>query len=264
MTRRPTARRRCTSASSCAARASSTSRPMCPPASAPPASIRCCSRPAAYSRNTTSARRRAARTNLAWHSEDRLEMHPHDAEARGIDHGDWVGVTSRAGDTVLRVEITDRVAPGVVYTTFHFPESGANLITTENSDWATNCPGIQGDRGAGREGGAARVVAAAPPGRRAGAHRSDVARSARKHRSAVDRGRRTTGRDGQRHRRILRRRRRQGAWQPKACAFTCRGSGSRACAARSSRTCRRVARASRPRRAPAIELLGLIAQINRQ
>ena len=63
-----------------------------------------------------------------------------DAEARGIDHGDWVGVTSRAGDTVLRVEITDRVAPGVVYTTFHFPESGANLITTENSDWATNCP----------------------------------------------------------------------------------------------------------------------------
>jgi formate dehydrogenase major subunit len=78
--------------------------------------------------------------NLAWHNEDRLELHPHDAEARGIEHGDWVGVTSRAGDTVLRVEITDRVAPGVVYTTFHFPESGANLITTENSDWATNCP----------------------------------------------------------------------------------------------------------------------------
>jgi len=78
--------------------------------------------------------------NLAWHSEDRLEIHPHDAEARGIEHGDWVGVTSRAGDTVLRVEITDKVAPGVVYTTFHFPESGANLITTDNSDWATNCP----------------------------------------------------------------------------------------------------------------------------
>jgi formate dehydrogenase major subunit len=78
--------------------------------------------------------------NLAWHNEDLLELHPHDAEARGIDNGDWVGVSSRAGDTVLRVEITERVAPGVVYTTFHFPESGANLITTENSDWATNCP----------------------------------------------------------------------------------------------------------------------------
>jgi formate dehydrogenase major subunit len=32
------------------------------------------------------------------------------------------------------------VQPGVVYTTFHFPESGANVITTDNSDWATNCP----------------------------------------------------------------------------------------------------------------------------
>ena len=35
---------------------------------------------------------------------------------------------------------TERVQPGVIYTTFHFPESGANVITTENSDWATNCP----------------------------------------------------------------------------------------------------------------------------
>jgi len=30
--------------------------------------------------------------------------------------------------------------PSVVYTTFHHPESGANVVTTENSDWATNCP----------------------------------------------------------------------------------------------------------------------------
>ncbi|PNS07789.1 formate dehydrogenase subunit alpha [Solilutibacter silvestris] len=78
--------------------------------------------------------------NVAWHDEDRLELHPHDAEERGIAEGDWVGVESRAGDTVLRARITERVQPGVVYTTFHFPESGANVITTENSDWATNCP----------------------------------------------------------------------------------------------------------------------------
>ncbi|WP_242103992.1 formate dehydrogenase subunit alpha [Lysobacter sp. M2-1] len=78
--------------------------------------------------------------NVVWHDEDRLELHPHDAEERGIAEGDWVGVESRAGDTVLRARITDRVQPGVVYTTFHFPESGANVITTENSDWATNCP----------------------------------------------------------------------------------------------------------------------------
>jgi len=75
-----------------------------------------------------------------WHDEDRLELHPHDAEERGVQDGDWVGVQSRAGETVLRAQITDRVQPGVVYTTFHFPESGANVITTENSDWATNCP----------------------------------------------------------------------------------------------------------------------------
>jgi formate dehydrogenase major subunit len=78
--------------------------------------------------------------NVMWHSEDRLEIHPHDAEQRGVKDGDWVGIASRAGDTVLRALISDRMQPGVVYTTFHFPGSGANVITTENSDWATNCP----------------------------------------------------------------------------------------------------------------------------
>ena len=78
--------------------------------------------------------------NVAWHEEDRLEIHPTDAESRGIADGDWVGVGSRSGQTVLRARVSERVAPGVVYTTFHFPESGANVITTDNSDWATNCP----------------------------------------------------------------------------------------------------------------------------
>jgi formate dehydrogenase major subunit len=78
--------------------------------------------------------------NNAWHGEDRLELHPQDAEDRGVVDGDWVGVQSRAGETVLRAVVTDRMPPGVVYTTFHFPESGANVITTDSSDWATNCP----------------------------------------------------------------------------------------------------------------------------
>jgi formate dehydrogenase major subunit len=78
--------------------------------------------------------------NVAWHAEDVLEIHPHDAEVRGIKEADWVGLTSRSGEIVLRATVTDRVRPGVVYTTFHFPESGANVVTTENSDWATNCP----------------------------------------------------------------------------------------------------------------------------
>jgi formate dehydrogenase major subunit len=78
--------------------------------------------------------------NVVWHAEDRIDIHPHDAEQRGINDGDWVAVRSRAGETALRAVLTERMQPGVVYTTFHHPESGANVVTTENSDWATNCP----------------------------------------------------------------------------------------------------------------------------
>lgn len=78
--------------------------------------------------------------NGAWHDADRLELHPHDAENRGIRDGDWVSIRSRAGETALRAKITERMQPGIVYTTFHHPDSGANVVTTDNSDWATNCP----------------------------------------------------------------------------------------------------------------------------
>jgi formate dehydrogenase major subunit len=78
--------------------------------------------------------------NSLWHPEDVLEIHPHDAEERGIVEGDPVSITSRVGATTLHAKISDRMAPGVVYTTFHHPLSGANVITTEFSDWATNCP----------------------------------------------------------------------------------------------------------------------------
>jgi formate dehydrogenase major subunit len=78
--------------------------------------------------------------NVVWHDEDVLEVHPHDAEVRGISDGDWVRLASRAGETSLRVKLTDRVSTGVVYTTFHHPDTQANVITTDYSDWATNCP----------------------------------------------------------------------------------------------------------------------------
>jgi formate dehydrogenase major subunit len=78
--------------------------------------------------------------NSQWHAEDILEIHPHDADVRGIENNDWVGITSRTGEIVLRAVVTERIHPGVVYTTFHFPETGANVVTTDNSDWATNCP----------------------------------------------------------------------------------------------------------------------------
>ncbi|MGR3464894.1 formate dehydrogenase subunit alpha [Limimaricola sp.] len=78
--------------------------------------------------------------NVAWHEEDVLEIHPHDAETRGVKDGDFVRLASRSGETTLKALITDRVSPGVVYTTFHHPTTQANVITTDFSDWATNCP----------------------------------------------------------------------------------------------------------------------------
>ena len=78
--------------------------------------------------------------NVAWHPEDLLEIHPYDAEERGVLDGGWVALASRSGETELRAHITDRVPQGVVYTTFHHPVTGANVVTTEHSDWATNCP----------------------------------------------------------------------------------------------------------------------------
>ncbi len=78
--------------------------------------------------------------NNVWHGEDLLEIHPHDAETRGVRDGELVALASRKGDITLRAQITTRVQPGVVYTTFHNPETGANVVTTEYSDWATNCP----------------------------------------------------------------------------------------------------------------------------
>ncbi|WP_425093244.1 formate dehydrogenase subunit alpha [Tropicimonas sp. S265A] len=78
--------------------------------------------------------------NTVWHEADKLEIHPHDAEQRGIKEDDWVKLASRAGETALRATLTERVAPGVVYTTFHHPDTQANVITTDYSDWATNCP----------------------------------------------------------------------------------------------------------------------------
>jgi formate dehydrogenase major subunit len=78
--------------------------------------------------------------NSIWHDQDVLEIHPHDAEHRGIRDGDVVMLASRAGETALTARISERMQPGVVYTTFHHPLSGANVVTTDNSDWATNCP----------------------------------------------------------------------------------------------------------------------------
>ena len=78
--------------------------------------------------------------NSRWHEEDVLEIHPFDAESRGVRDGDLVSLQSRVGEIALHAQVSERMQPGVVYTTFHHPNSGANVVTTDNSDWATNCP----------------------------------------------------------------------------------------------------------------------------
>jgi formate dehydrogenase major subunit len=78
--------------------------------------------------------------NNVWHDMDVLEIHPSDAENRGIKEGDLVSLASRQGDITLPARISERMQPGVVYTTFHHAMTGANVVTTEFSDWATSCP----------------------------------------------------------------------------------------------------------------------------
>ena len=78
--------------------------------------------------------------NGSWHDEDVLEIHPSDALARGVRDGQWISVRSRKGEITLHAKLSERMQPGVVYTTFHHPETGANVVTTELSDWATSCP----------------------------------------------------------------------------------------------------------------------------
>jgi len=74
-----------------------------------------------------------------------LEIHPHDAEERGVRDGDWVKLDSRAGGTALRARITDRVAPGVVYTTFHIP-TRRPTSSRRVLGLGDQLPGVQGDR----------------------------------------------------------------------------------------------------------------------
>ena len=88
--------------------------------------------------NVGAQTRRTAST--VWHHEDVLEIHPFDAEQRGVRDGDLVALASRIGEISLHAKVTERVQPGVVYTTFHHAVTGANVVTTDNSDWATNCP----------------------------------------------------------------------------------------------------------------------------
>ena len=78
--------------------------------------------------------------NNQWFPKDILEIHEEDAADRNVKDGDLIKIISRKGETTMHALVSERMQPGVVYTTFHNPLSGANVVTTEFSDWATNCP----------------------------------------------------------------------------------------------------------------------------
>jgi formate dehydrogenase major subunit len=78
--------------------------------------------------------------NVVWHDDDLLEISADDAAARGLANGDRARISSRYGATELTVQISERVNPGIVYTTFHFAHTMVNNLTSDLDDWATNCP----------------------------------------------------------------------------------------------------------------------------
>ncbi len=78
--------------------------------------------------------------NLAILDEDVLLIHPDDAAERGIADGDFVRVSSARGHVDLRAELSDEVQPGILCSTFHFPEIMLNKITSDVHDSEALCP----------------------------------------------------------------------------------------------------------------------------
>ncbi len=144
----PKARRSCISITSCAERASSSLPNTSPPTSARARASRCCSPRAASSASTMSARRHAAPTTWSGIRKIDSKCIRTTPSSAACANGDWVRLASRAGETTLRALITERVAPGVVYTTFHHPDTQANVITDRVFRLGDQLSGIQGDGGA--------------------------------------------------------------------------------------------------------------------
>jgi formate dehydrogenase major subunit len=71
---------------------------------------------------------------------DWLEIHPEDAARLGIESGELVSIRSRVGQIEQEARITERIVPGHVFTTFHFPEQRTNLLVGQSSDVNTSCP----------------------------------------------------------------------------------------------------------------------------
>ena len=73
-------------------------------------------------------------------TEDVLMIHPDDAKKNLINEGDMVCVESPRGKVDIKARITDEVKPGILSTTFHFPEVLLNIITSDEHDSEAMCP----------------------------------------------------------------------------------------------------------------------------
>lgn len=67
-------------------------------------------------------------------SEEFSELNPEDAAALGVETGDMIKVTSRRGEITTKVKVTDRVPPGMLWMSFHYAASPANVITSDAYD----------------------------------------------------------------------------------------------------------------------------------
>ena len=77
--------------------------------------------------------------NLKIVDEDILLLHPSDAKSRELNSGDIARLYSGRGEVSLKVEVTDKVKEGIVFTTFHFPEHMVNMVTGDGKDEETKC-----------------------------------------------------------------------------------------------------------------------------
>jgi formate dehydrogenase major subunit len=78
--------------------------------------------------------------NVQIFTEDVLWINPADARSKGIGDGDLVRIESARGECRVKALVTDDVKPGILSTTFHFPELMVNNVTSGVSDEIAHCP----------------------------------------------------------------------------------------------------------------------------
>ena len=87
--------------------------------------------------NAATMTRRTKNLNIV--DEDILLVNPIDAKERELNNGDIARLYSGRGEVSLKVEVTDKVKEGIVFTTFHFPEHMVNMVTGDGKDEETKC-----------------------------------------------------------------------------------------------------------------------------